>query len=198
MDNAIWANQFDNPDNVKAHYTTTGPEIWEQTEGKVDAVVMGCGTGGTLSGVGRFLKERRRDIQVIVSDPGGSVLYSHVKEGGTLAPGASMIEGVGIGRITRCFDASVVDDAVRVGDQEAVDEAYRLLREEGLFVGASAGLSVAGALQWARREGQGKLIVCNLCDTGSRYISRLYDRGWLQRQGLQAPASPAGGTAGDS
>ncbi len=190
MDNAIWANQFDNPDNVKAHYTTTGPEIWEQTGGEVDAVVMGCGTGGTLSGVGRFLKERRRDIQVVVADPLGSVLYSHVKEGGTDAPGSSIIEGVGIGRVTRCFDASVVDDAVRVGDQEAVDEAYHLLWDEGLFVGASAGLSVAGALQWARGAGRGKTIVCNLCDTGSRSVSRLYNPAWLAEQGLCPPRRP--------
>ena len=148
-------NQFDNHDNVMAHYITTGPEIWEQTGGKVDAIVMGSGTGGTISGVGRFLKERNPKVRMIVSDPGGSAIYSYVKEGKAEAEGSSIVEGVGIGRITDCFDREVIDDALRIGDQEAVNEAYRLLWDEGLFVGASAGLSVAGAVRWARQEGKG-------------------------------------------
>jgi cysteine synthase A len=188
LPNALWANQFDNPDNVLAHYTTTGPEIWEQTEGKVDAVVLGSGTGGTISGVGRFLKERRKDIRVILSDAGGSVLYNTIKHGRVEAEGSSIIEGVGIARITRCFDRSVVDDALRISDQEAVDEAWRLLREEGLLVGASAGLSVAGALHYARGEGRGKVIVCFLCETGARSQTRLFDPAWLREQRLDPPA----------
>ncbi|MFQ5668952.1 MAG: cysteine synthase A [Acidobacteriota bacterium] len=190
LENAIWANQFDNPDNILAHYTTTGPEIWEQTEGKVDAVVMGCGTGGTLTGVGRFLKERRSGIEMVVSDPGGSVLYSFVKENRMEAPGSSIVEGVGIGRVTRCFDRQVVDDVLRISDREAVGASFALLREEGLFVGPSSGLSVAGAIRWAQGRGRGKTIVCNLCDTGSRYLSTVYNAGWLKAKGL-TPGAPA-------
>ena len=187
MDNTIWANQFDNLDNVLAHYTTTGPEIWEQTEGKVDAVVMGSGTGGTVTGVGRFLKERNSRIKIVVSDPGGSAITSYVKEGKIEAPGSSIVEGVGIGRITKCFDREVIDEALRITDQEAVNEAYRLMWDEGLFVGASAGLSLAGAIRWAREEGRGTTIVCNLCDTGSRYASRLYNPAWLAEKGIELP-----------
>ena len=187
MENTIWANQFDNPDNVLAHYTTTGPEIWEQTEGKVDVVVMGSGTGGTISGVGRFLKERRPGVKIVAADPGGSAIYSYIKEGRIEAPGSSIVEGVGIGRITKCFDRSVVDDALQVSDQEAVNETYRLMWDEGLFVGASAGLSLAGAIRWAREQGRGQTIVCNLCDGGSRYVSRLYNPEWLREKELEVP-----------
>lgn len=187
LDNAFWANQFDNEDNRLAHYTTTGPEIWEQTEGRVDAVVMGAGTGGTISGVGRFLKERKPAVKIIVSDPPGSAIHSYVRTGEVVAEGSSFVEGVGISRVTRNFDRSVVDDAIAVPDQESVDEAYRLLRDEGLFVGGSAGLSVAGALRYARGEGRGKTIVCNLCDGGSRYVGSLYDPNWLSKNGLVPP-----------
>ncbi|MFQ5768178.1 MAG: cysteine synthase A [Acidobacteriota bacterium] len=186
--NAIWCNQFDNPDNILAHYTTTGPEIWQQTEGRVEAVVMGSGTGGTLTGVGRFLKERNKGIKIILADGPGSVLYSYIKEGQPRSEGSSIVEGVGVGRVTDCFDRSVVDDALMIPDQEAVNEAYRLLWDEGLLVGASAGLSVAGAVAWARNEGKGKVIVCNLCDSGSRYMSRLFSPEWLSGQGLTVPA----------
>ena len=192
LPNAIWANQFDNPDNVEAHYTTTGPEIWEQTEGKVTTVVLGSGTGGTISGVGRFLKERGPGIRIVAADPGGSAIFAYVKEGRIEAPGSSLIEGVGIARVTRCFDRSVVDDALRISDQEAVDETYRLLWDEGLLVGSSAGLSVAGALRWARDAGPDQVIVCVLCDTGTRYLSRLFNPGWLAAQGLRPPARAAG------
>lgn len=187
MDNAFWSNQFDNEDNRLAHYVTTGPEIWEQTEGHVDAVVMGSGTGGTISGVGRFLKERNPAIKVIVSDPPGSAIYSYVKTGEVVAEGSSIAEGVGISRVTKNFDRSVVDDAILVPDQESVNEVYRLLRDEGLFVGGSAGLSVAGALRYAREEGCGRTIVCNLCDGGSRYASSLFDPNWLRSKGLVPP-----------
>ena len=187
MPNAFWANQFDNRDNVQAHYTTTGPEIWEQTEGKVDAVVFGSGTGGTISGVGRFLKERNPGVRVVVADPGGSAIHAWVKEGKLEAPGSSIIEGVGIARITKCFDREVVDDALQITDQEAVNETYRLLWDEGLLVGSSAGLSVAGAVRWAQGEGRGKVIVCALCDTGTRYLSRLFNPDWLAAQNLTRP-----------
>jgi len=186
LDNAIFADQFDNPDNVKAHYTTTGPEIWEQTDGEVDAVVTGSGTGGTVSGVGRFLKERKPGVEIVVSDPGGSMIYPWVKHGKKEAEGSSVVEGVGISRVTECFDREVVDDALRVTDQEAIDATWRLLWEEGLHVGASAGLSVAGAIEWGRRRGGGT-IVCFLCDTGTRYTSRVFNPGWLEQQGIVPP-----------
>ena len=153
-------------------------------------MIWGCGTGGTLSGVGRFLKERRRDVRVVVSDPGGSALASYVTTGEVKAEGSSIIEGVGIGRVTKCFDREVVDEAFRVGDQEAIDDTYRLLREEGLHVGASSGLSVAGAIRWARENPSAKRIVVNLCDVGSRYASRIFDPDWLAAQGLRIPDAP--------
>jgi len=187
IDGGFWSNQFDNLDNLAAHYATTGPEIWEQTEGKVDAVIMGSGTGGTISGVGRFLKERNPQVRVVVADPPGSALRNFVKTGRAEAEGSSIVEGVGITRIPANFDREVIDDAIAVPDQESVDEAYRLLWEEGLYVGGSTGLSLAGAVRYARGEGRGKTLVCNLCDGGLRYSTNLYDADWLQRQGLRAP-----------
>ncbi|GAB4374460.1 MAG: cysteine synthase A [Acidobacteriota bacterium] len=187
LDDAVYLNQFDNPANLDVHYLTTGPEIWEQTGGAVDAVVMGAGTGGTISGVGRFLKERRADVSVVLADPEGSVYRPWVESGEPRAEGCSILEGVGIGRVPGCFDRDVIDDALTVPDQDAVDEVYRLLWDEGLFVGGSSGLSVAAAVRWARDAGRGRRIVCNLCDSGARYRSTLFDADWLARHGLRRP-----------
>lgn len=189
MDNAICADQFDNVDNVKAHYVATGPELWEQTGGQIDALVCGAGTGGTISGAGRFLKERDEGVDIVLSDPGGSALFSYVKHGRLEAEGSSVIEGVGISRKTECFDDTVVDEALQIGDQAALDETYRLLWEAGLHCGASAGLSVAGAIRWGRERGGGT-IVCVLCDLGSRYSSTIFDPEWLVSQDLEPPRRP--------
>lgn len=186
-DNAVYLNQFENQDNVTSHYETTGPEIWEQTEGRVDAVVLGAGTGGTMTGIGRFLKERRSDVEILCSDPAGSAYRAWVEDHEVRAEGDSILEGVGIGKIPSCFDRDVCDGAMTIEDQEAIDEVYRLLRDEGLFVGGSAGLSVAGAVRYARGAGRGKTIVCNLCDTGSRYLSNIFQPEWLALRGLQTP-----------
>lgn len=187
MDNAVYLNQFENQDNIASHYETTGPELWEQTEGAIDAIVMGSGTGGTVTGIGRFLKERNPEVQIVVADPTGSAYRSWVKSETVETEGSSILEGVGIGRIPSCFDRSVMDDAMTVPDQDAVDACYRLMWDEGLFCGGSAGLSIAGAMRYAESAGRGKTIVVNLCDTGSRYTSNLYNAEWLASKGLTIP-----------
>lgn len=186
-ENAVHLNQFDNLDNVASHYETTGPEIWAQTGGRVDAIVMGAGTGGTITGIARALKERNPRVRAILADPQGSVYQRFVACGEAAGSGSSILEGVGIGRVPLCFDRDCIDEAITIPDQDAVDEAYRLLWEEGLYVGGSAGLSLAGAVRYAAGEGRGKTIVCNLCDTGSRYASTIFRAEWLHAKGLRVP-----------
>ena len=182
--NAIWANQFDNVVNRQAHYETTGPEIWRDTGGKVDAFVSAVGTGGTLAGTARFLKERNPKVAIVLADPHGSALYSWVKTGALEAEGSSITEGIGTTRITANFEGTPVDDSVRVSDQEAVTHVYRLLREEGLYVGASTGINVAAAVETARKLGPGHTVVTLLCDRGSLYFQRLFNPEWLRQKGL--------------
>jgi cysteine synthase A len=182
--NAIWANQFDNVVNRQAHYATTGPEIWRDTGGKVDAFVSAVGTGGTLAGTARYLKERDPKIRIVLADPHGSALFSWVKTGELRAEGSSITEGIGTTRITANLEGTPVDDAVRVSDQEAVTMVYRLLREEGLFVGGSSGINAAAAVQAARKLGPGHTVVTLLCDRGSLYFKRLFDPAWLAEKGL--------------
>jgi cysteine synthase A len=182
--NAIWANQFDNVVNRQAHYETTGPEIWRDTGGKVDAFVSAVGTGGTLAGTARFLKEKNPAVSIVLADPHGSALHSWVKTGALEAEGSSITEGIGTTRITANFEGTPVDDSVRVGDQEAVTHVYRLLREEGLYVGGSTGINVAAAVATARRLGPGHTIVTLLCDRGSLYGQRLFNPAWLAEKGL--------------
>ena len=182
--NAIWANQFDNVVNRLAHYETTGPEIWRDTGGKVDAFVSAVGTGGTLAGTARFLKERNPKITIVLADPHGSALHSWVKTGALEAEGSSITEGIGTTRITANFEGTPVDDSVRVGDQEAVTHVYRLLREEGLYVGGSTGINVAAAVESARKLGPGHTVVTLLCDRGSLYFQRLFNPEWLRAKGL--------------
>jgi cysteine synthase A len=184
--NAIWANQFDNVVNRQAHYETTGPEIWRDTGGKVDAFVSAVGTGGTLAGTARFLKEKNRDVRIVLADPHGSALYSWAKTGQLTAEGSSITEGIGTTRITANFEGTPVDDAERIGDPEAVAMVYRLLREEGLFVGGSTGINVAAAVATARKLGPGHTIVTLLCDRGSLYFKRLFNPAWLREKGLAA------------
>ena len=187
---ALWANQFDNLANRRAHYGTTGPEIWEQTEGRVDAWVAATGTGGTYAGVALFLKERNPAIRCVLADPHGSALYDWATNGTFSSSGSSITEGIGNSRLTANMEGAPVDDAVRVDDQSALDTIYSLLWDEGLFLGGSVGINVAAAVETARRLGPGHTIVTVLCDSGDRYRSRLYDADWLQSRGLRQPRRP--------
>ncbi|HEY1899626.1 MAG TPA: cysteine synthase A [Steroidobacteraceae bacterium] len=189
--NAIWANQFDNPVNRQAHLTTTGPEIWEQTNGKVDAFVAASGTGGTLAGTAEYLKSRNRAVRCVLADPPGSSLYEFVRNGVLKATGSgSITEGIGIARITENFKNAPLDDAVHIEDGDTVRFVYRLLREEGLFVGSTSGINVAAAVRVARDLGPGHTIVTVLCDGGAKYQARLFNREWLEQKGLAAHAVP--------
>jgi cysteine synthase A len=183
----FWANQFDNVANRQAHYETTGPELWQQTEGRVDVWVTSTGTGGTLAGVAMFLKEKNPAVRCILADPMGSGLYNYVRHGEVKAEGASITEGIGNGRVTKNLDGAPLDDAVQVDDPSALRMLYRLLREEGLYLGGSSGVNVVAAEQVARDLGRGHVIVTVLCDGGDRYRSRLYNPQWLRSKGLPAP-----------
>lgn len=183
----VWANQFDNIANRRAHYETTGPEIWAQTEGRIDAWVASTGTGGTLAGTAQFLKERKPSVRVILADPLGSGLYNYVKHGEVKAEGNSVTEGIGNGRVTKNLEGAPIDDAVRVDDGTALTMLFRLLKEEGLYLGGSTGINVGAAVAVARGMGPGHTIVTVLCDGGDRYRSRLYNPTWLRQKGLPIP-----------
>ena len=184
---AVWANQFDNLANRRAHFNSTGPEIWRQTAGKVDAWVAATGTGGTYAGVALYLKQQNPQVQCVLADPHGSALYSWAKGGELATDGSSITEGIGNSRVTANLEGAPIDDAVRIDDQSALDTIYQLLWREGLFLGGSVGINVAGAVETARRLGPGHTIVTVLCDSGDRYRSRLYDGDWLATKGLQQP-----------
>lgn len=184
MENAIWANQFENLANRIAHYETTGPEIWAQTDGKVDVWVASTGTGGTYAGVSMFLKEKNPAIKCILADPMGSGLYSYVKTGEIHSEGSSITEGIGNSRVTGNMEGAPVDDAIRVDDREAVRVVYQLLEKDGLFMGGSVGINVGAAIALAKQMGSGHTIVTILCDGGSRYQSKLFNRDWLATKGL--------------
>ena len=193
---AIWANQFDNTANRDCHYATTGPEILRDTGGRIDAFVAATGTGGTLGGAGRYLKEQRPDVRVVLADPQGSALYNWVVSGELKANGpGSITEGIGIGRVTANLSGTPIDEAVSVTDGEAVETVYRLLHGEGLLLGSASGVNVAATLQVARQLGPGHTLVTILCDGGQKYQSRLYSRGWLTEKGLLG-AAEAGRVAG--
>ncbi len=184
MENAIWANQFDNLANRLAHYETTGPEIWAQTDGKVDAWVAATGTGGTYAGVAMFLKDKNPKVKCVVADPMGSGLYSYVKTGEIKLEGNSITEGIGNSRVTANMEGAPADDAIQIDDTEAVRVIYQLLRKDGLFMGGSVGINVGAAVALAKEMGPGHTIVTVLCDGGARYQSRLYNREWLAAKGL--------------
>ena len=184
---AIWANQFDNVANRQAHYETTGPEIWEQTEGKVDAFICAVGTGGTLAGTGAFLKEKNPEIQIGLADPMGAALYSYYTEGELSSWGDSITEGIGQGRITANLEDAVVDHPFQIPDDEALPVCFQLLQEEGLCLGSSSGINVAGAIRLAKELGPGKTIVTILCDSGTRYQSKLFNPQFLNKKGLPIP-----------
>ena len=184
---AIWANQFDNVANRQAHYETTGPEIYDQLDGKLDGFICAVGSGGTLGGVSMALKERNPDIQIGIADPGGAALYEYYKNGELKSEGTSITEGIGQGRITANLEDVVVDHAYRVTDTEALNVIFDLVREEGLCLGGSAGINVAGAIKLAETLGPGKTIVTILCDYGNRYQSKLFNPEFLRSKDLPVP-----------
>ncbi|SEC15276.1 cysteine synthase A [Rhizobiales bacterium GAS188] len=185
---AIWANQFDNVANRQAHIETTGPEIWEQTGGKVDGFICAVGTGGTLAGVGMALKERNKDIKIGLADPMGAALYSYYTTGELKASGTSITEGIGQGRITKNVEGMPVDAAFQIPDEEAVPIIFDLLEHEGLCLGGSSGINVAGAIRLAKQLGPGRTIVTVLADYGNRYQSKLFNPDFLRSMGLPTPA----------
>ncbi|XBQ15716.1 MAG: cysteine synthase A [Oceanicaulis sp.] len=184
---AIWANQFDNTANRKAHAETTGPEIWEQTGGKIDAFVAAVGSGGTIAGVSDALKARSKDVKIALADPGGAALYGYYAHGELKAEGNSITEGIGQSRITANLEGAAIDEAFRVPDEEALGILYDLVMEEGLCLGGSAGINIAGAVRMARKLGPGHTIVTILCDHGQRYQSKLYNPDFLREKGLPVP-----------
>ncbi len=184
LDNAVWANQFDNLANRLAHYEGTGPEIWQQTDGKIDAWVTSTGTGGTYAGVAMYLKEQNPNLKTILADPMGSGLYSYVKTGEIKPEGNSVTEGIGNSRVTANLEGAPIDDAVQVDDPEALRVIYQLLRKDGLFLGGSVGINVGAAVALAQEMGPGHTIVTVLCDSGTRYQSKLFNPDWLQAKGL--------------
>ena len=188
-ENALWGNQFDNIANRKAHIMGTAEEIWAQTGGKVDGFTCAVGTGGTFAGVGLGLNAKRDYIVIALSDPDGAALYSYYACGELKAEGSSVAEGIGQGRITANLEGAPVDTQFRISDADGLAQVHRLLEEEGLCLGLSSGINVAGAIELARQMGPGKTIVTILCDTGFRYLSTLYNAEWLESKGLVVPAS---------
>jgi cysteine synthase A len=184
---AIFADQFDNVANRDIHVRTTGREIWEQTDGTVDGFVSAVGTGGTLAGVAAALRERCKDVVVALADVPGAALYSYYTTGELKSDGSSITEGIGQGRITANLEGLEVDEAFFIPDPESLDVAFALLKEEGLSLGLSSGVNVAGAIRLARKLGPGKTVVTILCDPGSRYQSRLYNPEFLRSKGLTPP-----------
>jgi len=187
-DGAVWANQFDNVANRQAHIETTGPEIFDDTGGKVDGFVCAVGTGGTLAGVGMALKERNPNIKIALSDPGGSALWHHYAHGSLKAEGDSITEGIGQGRITANLEDAPIDMAFTIPDNEAIPLVFSLVAEEGLCLGGSSGVNIAGAIRLAREMGPGHTIVTILCDYGTRYQSKLFNPTFLREKGLPVPA----------
>src|ERR1700690_2457654 len=197
LPNAIWANQFDNTANRTAHFESTGPEIWRDTNGKIDAFCAATGTGGTLAGVAAFLKSKSAAIRIVLVGPPGSSLYHYIKDGELKSDGGSSItEGIGTGRVTANLEGAPIDDALRIPDAETMHFVYRLLREEGLLLGSTAGINVAAAVRVAKQLGPGHTIATILCDGGAKYQSRLFNKAWVQEKGfVEAIRSARDGSA---
>jgi cysteine synthase A len=185
---AVWANQFDNVANRRAHEETTGPEIWAQTEGKVDGFICAVGSGGTLGGVSNFLKSKNPGVQIGIADPGGAALYNWYAHGALKAEGTSITEGIGQGRVTANLEGVVVDHAYRIDDATALNIVFDLITEEGLCLGGSCGVNIAGAIELAKTLGPGKTIVTILCDYGNRYQSKMFNPAFLREKGLPVPS----------
>ncbi|WP_414901852.1 cysteine synthase A [Sphingomonas flavalba] len=186
-ENAVWANQFDNIANRRAHIRGTAEEIWTQMDGRVDGFTCAAGTGGTIAGVGLGLKAKDPDVTIALTDPHGAALYSYFACGELKAEGNSVAEGIGQGRITANLDGAPIDTQFRISDEDGLAQLFALLRDEGLCVGLSSGINVAGAMALARQLGPGKRIATILCDTGFRYLSTLYNPEWLAAKGLPVP-----------
>ena len=184
---AFWANQWDNTANADGHYRSTGPEIWEQTGGKVDGFTCAIGTGGTLAGVSRFLKEKNASVRIAAADPMGAAMYSWFKRGELKSEGSSITEGIGQGRVTKNVALAKVDDAYQIPDGEALPVIFDLVRKEGLVLGGSSGINVAAAMRLARDLGPGHRVVTILADSGTRYQSKLFNRQFLASKGLPVP-----------
>ena len=184
---AIWANQFDNVANRRAHIETTGPEIWRQTGGKIDGFTCAVGSGGTLAGVAMALKERNPQIRTAAADPLGAAIYSWIKTGKLEAHGSSITEGIGQNRVTANLEGAPIDDAYEISDEEALPIVFDLLEREGLCLGGSSGINIAGAIRMARDMGPGHTIVTMLCDYGNRYQSKMFNPQFLKGKGLPAP-----------
>jgi cysteine synthase A len=181
----FWANQFDNTANRNSHYMTTGPELWEQTLGEVTGFVAAVGTGGTLAGTSMFLKERNKDVATVCADPFGAAMWSWFRNGNLdTDDGDSYAEGIGQGRVTKNLEGIVIDDAFRIDDQTALTIINHLLRDEGLFLGLSSGINVAGAVRLAKERGRGQVITTILCDSGMRYMSKIFNKEWLKQHDL--------------
>ena len=185
---AVWANQFDNTANRQAHIETTGPEIWQQTEGKVDGFTCAIGTGGTLAGTAIYLKQQNPEIRIAAADPMGASMYHWLKHGELRAEGTSITEGIGQGRVTANIEGAPIDDAYQIPDEQALPIVFDLLLEEGLCLGGSSGINIAGAMHLARDLGPGHTIVTILCDFGTRYQSKLFNPAFLEEKGLPAPS----------
>jgi cysteine synthase len=184
---AVWANQFDNLANRQAHYDTTGPEIWEQTDGKIDGFICSVGSGGTLGGVSMALKERSKRVRIGIADPGGASLFSYYTTGELKAEGTSITEGIGQSRITANLAGVQVDDAWRIDDADALKVIFDLTKNEGMCLGGSSGINIMGAIEMAKALGKGSTVVTILCDYGTRYLSKLYNAAWLKEKGLPVP-----------
>ena len=184
---AVWANQFDNVANRQAHIETTGPEIWRQTDGKVDGFTCAIGTGGTLAGIGMYLKEQNPNVRIAAADPMGANMYHWFKHGELRSEGTSITEGIGQGRVTANIEGAPIDDAYQISDAEALPIVFDLLKDEGLCLGGSSGINIAGALRMAEDLGPGHTIVTILCDFGTRYQSKLFNPDFLKEQGLPYP-----------
>jgi cysteine synthase A len=183
----VWANQFDNIANAKGHYESTGQEIWEQTDGRVDGFVCSSGTGGTISGVSNALKEKNKNIKIFLSDPKGSALYNYIKNGELKSEGGSITEGIGSSRITKNFGDAKIDDAYSIDDLEALPILYDLIENEGLSLGTSCGINIAGAIRMGKELGPGKTIVTILCDRSDKYSTKMFNKEFLKEKGLPFP-----------
>ena len=185
--NVLWANQFDNIANYLGHYQTTGQEIWDQTNGKIDGFICSSGTGGTIAGVGKALKEKNKNIKIYLADPKGSALYNFIKFKKLKSEGNSITEGIGSSRITANFGEAPIDDAFSIDDVDALTEIYKLIENEGLSLGTSSGINVAGAISLAKELGPGKTIVTVLCDKSDKYHSKLFNKDFLKEKNLPIP-----------
>ena len=187
IQNSVYINQYFSELNIKAHYSSTGPEIWSQTDGKITHLIACCGTGGTISGIGRYLKEKNKNIKIYLSDPRGSALYNYIQNGELKSEGGSIAEGIGSSRVTKNFATATIDGAFSIDDKESLPIIFDLIQNEGLSLGISSGVNVAGAIKLGQELGPGKTIITILCDKSDRYNSKLFNKSFLQEKDLPYP-----------